>query len=79
MPRSHTAVPARYLSIKSANVILVIQEVANMLAVRLNLDTERRLSHLARETGRSKSYYVRQAIEDFLENREDYLLGACRT
>jgi RHH-type rel operon transcriptional repressor/antitoxin RelB len=42
-----------------------------MLAVRLDLDTENRLAHLARETGRSKSYYVKRAIED----REDYLLA----
>ncbi len=46
-----------------------------MLAVRLDLDTENRLAHLARETGRSKSYYVKRAIEDFLEDREDYLLA----
>jgi len=46
-----------------------------MLAVRLNHDTETRLAHLAKETGRSKSYYVKQAIENFLEEREDYLLA----
>jgi len=46
-----------------------------MLAVRLDSDTENRLAHLARETGRSKSHYVKQAIESFLEDREDYLLA----
>ena len=46
-----------------------------MLAVRLDNETETRLAHLSRETGRSKSYYVKQAIEDFLEDREDYLLA----
>lgn len=46
-----------------------------MLAVRLDSETETRLTHLSRETGRSKSYYVKQAIEDFLEDREDYLLA----
>lgn len=46
-----------------------------MLAVRLDSDTENRLTHLARETGRSKSHYVKQAIESFLEDREDYLLA----
>jgi RHH-type transcriptional regulator, rel operon repressor / antitoxin RelB len=45
-----------------------------MLAVRLDTIIEERLSHLAHETGRSKSYYVKQAIENFLEDREDYLL-----
>jgi RHH-type transcriptional regulator, rel operon repressor / antitoxin RelB len=46
-----------------------------MIAIRLNQDTENRLTKLAKETGRSKSYYVKQAIEHFLEEREDYLLA----
>ena len=46
-----------------------------MLAVRLDHSTEDKLSNLARETGRSKSYYVKQAIEGYLEEREDYLLA----
>ncbi len=46
-----------------------------MLAVRLESSIEDRLSRLANETGRSKSYYVKQAIEVFLEDREDYLLA----
>lgn len=46
-----------------------------MLAVRLDSDTESRLAHLAHETGRSKSYYVKQAIKSYLEDREDYLLA----
>lgn len=46
-----------------------------MLGVRLDEDLERRLENLARETGRSKSYYAREAIRQYLEDREDYLLG----
>jgi RHH-type transcriptional regulator, rel operon repressor / antitoxin RelB len=46
-----------------------------MLAVRLDPETEERLNRLAQETGRSKSYYVKQAIENYLEEREDYLLA----
>ncbi len=46
-----------------------------MLAVRLDSDVEDRLTHLAQETGRSKSYYVKKAIESFLEDKEDYLLA----
>jgi RHH-type rel operon transcriptional repressor/antitoxin RelB len=46
-----------------------------MLAVRLDEDMEQKLAKLAAETGRSKSYYVKQAIQTFLEDREDYLLG----
>ncbi|TVQ23899.1 MAG: ribbon-helix-helix protein, CopG family [Spirochaetaceae bacterium] len=46
-----------------------------MLAVRLDPETENKLNRLAHETGRSKSYYVKQAIESYLEEREDYLLA----
>ncbi len=46
-----------------------------MLAVRLDQVIEDELARLAHETGRSKSYYVKQAIENFLEEREDYLLA----
>ena len=46
-----------------------------MLGIRLDPDLERRLSNLAKKTGRSKSYYAREAIRQFLEDREDYLLG----
>ena len=46
-----------------------------MLAVRLDPETEERLNRLAHETGRSKSYYVKQAIANYLEEREDYLLA----
>lgn len=46
-----------------------------MLAVRLDEELEKRLNRLAKETGRTKSYYVKEAIRQFLEDREDYLLG----
>ncbi|MGH9453596.1 MAG: type II toxin-antitoxin system RelB family antitoxin [Terriglobia bacterium] len=46
-----------------------------MLGVRLDPEVEAKLEKLARETGRSKSYYAREAIRQFLEDREDYLLG----
>lgn len=46
-----------------------------MLAVRLDEQTEARLSKLATETGRSKSYYVKQAIAAYLQDREDYILA----
>ncbi len=36
---------------------------------------ETRLENLAKQTGRSKSYYAREAIRQYLEDREDYLLG----
>lgn len=46
-----------------------------MLGVRLEPELEARLEKLARKTGRSKSYYAKEAIRQFLEDREDYLLG----
>jgi RHH-type rel operon transcriptional repressor/antitoxin RelB len=46
-----------------------------MLGLRLEPGLERRLEKLARKTGRSKSYYAREAIRQYLEDREDYLLG----
>ena len=49
-----------------------------MLAIRLPSTLEDRLNLLAEKTGRSKSYYARQAIEAFLEDKEDYLLAVSR-
>ena len=46
-----------------------------MLAVRLDSSVEDKLTRLAKETGRSKSYYVKEAINNYLEEREDYLLA----
>lgn len=49
-----------------------------MLAVRLPEQLESRLSKLSEETHRSKSYYVKQALEVFLADREDHLLAIAR-
>jgi len=38
-------------------------------------ELEDKLESLARETGRSKSYYAREAIRQYLRDREDYLKG----
>lgn len=42
-----------------------------MIAVRLPKDLEERLERLAKETGRTKTYYVREAITEHLEELED--------
>lgn len=42
-----------------------------MLTIRLPENTERRLNSLASATKRSKSYYVREALERFLDDLED--------
>ncbi len=49
-----------------------------MIAVRLPEELEARLERVASETHRSKSYYIRKALEQFLEDQEDYLLAAAR-
>ena len=50
---------------------MTMSEVA--VEFRLPQDLADELDELARETGRSKSYYARQAIVEFLEDRADYL------
>jgi RHH-type rel operon transcriptional repressor/antitoxin RelB len=46
-----------------------------MLSVRLSREQEVALEQLAEQTGRSKSYYVKQALDEFLEDRADYLVA----
>ena len=46
-----------------------------MLAIRLSKDIEKRLDRLARTTGRTKTFYARQAILQHLEDLEDYYLA----
>ena len=40
---------------------------------RIPPELDHRLDDLARSTGRSKSYYLRRALGEWLEEREDYL------
>ena len=46
-----------------------------MLAIRLPEEIEQRLEALAKRTGRTKSYYVRQAILEQLDDLEDFYLA----
>jgi RHH-type transcriptional regulator, rel operon repressor / antitoxin RelB len=46
-----------------------------MLAIRLPQSIEKRLERLARRTGRTKTYYVREAILEHLEDLEDLYLA----
>lgn len=45
-------------------------------SVRLDPAIEARLDRLASETGRTKAFYLRQLIEQGLEDMEDAYLGA---
>ena len=46
-----------------------------MLALRLPPEIEKRLSEIAKKTGRTKSFYAREAILTHLENLEDAYLA----
>lgn len=49
-----------------------------MVAVRLPKELNERLERFAQKTHRTKSYYLREALEKYLEDREDYLLAIAR-
>lgn len=46
-----------------------------MLAIRLDSEIEARLDRLAKRTGRTKTYYAREAILEHLEDLEDTYLA----
>ena len=49
--------------------------VYSMLAIRLDAEIEERLERLAKRTGRTKTYYAREAILEHLADLEDYYLA----
>ncbi len=49
-----------------------------MLAIRLPDKIEKRLDRLAKRTGRTKTYYAREAILQHLEDLEDIYLAEKR-
>lgn len=49
-----------------------------MLAVRLPSEIENRLQTLAQATGRTKTFYVREAILEYLDDLEDLYLAEQR-
>jgi RHH-type rel operon transcriptional repressor/antitoxin RelB len=49
-----------------------------MLAVRLSKDLEKRITALSRRTGRTKTFYARQAIEEHLGDLEDLYITEAR-
>lgn len=46
------------------------------LSVRLPPEAEARLDALAKKTGRTKTYYLREMIQRGLDDMEDYYLAA---
>lgn len=49
-----------------------------MIAVRLPATIEKRLDRLAKRTGRAKSFYVREALLNHLEDLEDIYIAEKR-
>jgi len=49
-----------------------------MLAIRLDSDIEARLERLAVKTGRTKTFYAREAILEHLDDLEDIYLATER-
>jgi RHH-type transcriptional regulator, rel operon repressor / antitoxin RelB len=49
-----------------------------MLALRLPEDLEARLDKLAKATGRTKSFYAREAISEYIADLEDRFLAEKR-
>jgi len=49
-----------------------------VLTLRLDLQTEARVDQLAPKTGRTKSYYAREAILEHLDDLEDGYLALRR-
>lgn len=49
-----------------------------MLALRLPPDLEQRLDNLARKTGRTKSFYAREALLEYIDDLEDLYLAQQR-
>ncbi|WP_018289583.1 DUF6290 family protein [Verrucomicrobium sp. 3C] len=49
-----------------------------MLAIRLPAEVEKRLAALARATGRTKTFYAREAILEHLDDLEDLYLAEQR-
>jgi len=49
-----------------------------MLAIRLDAEIEKRLELLAKKTGRTKTFYAREAILAHLDDLEDIYLASER-
>jgi RHH-type transcriptional regulator, rel operon repressor / antitoxin RelB len=45
-----------------------------MLAIRLDKELEARLTEAAKRAGRTKTWFARRAIEEYIDELEDYAL-----
>ena len=58
--------------------VLYLYSEVTMLAIRLPQSIEKRLEKLARRTGRTKTFYAREAILQHIEELEDVFLAEVR-
>lgn len=49
-----------------------------MLAIRLSKEMEGRMDRLAKRTGRTKTFYARQALEEHIGDLEDIYVAEAR-
>ncbi len=49
-----------------------------MLAIRLSKEMESRMNRLAKRTGRTKTFYARQALEEHIGDLEDLYIAEAR-
>ena len=52
--------------------------MTQQISIRVPDDIASRLDSLASKTGRSKTFYVKEAVLEYLENMEDYYLAIDR-
>lgn len=60
------------------NKSLIIWYFMSNFTIRLPEELHKRLEALCLETDRQKSYYIKQALEEYLEEKEDYLIALGR-
>lgn len=53
-------------------------KVMSTISIRLSDDIEKRLDTLSQQTGRTKTYYVREAIWQHIDDIEDIYLSLSR-
>lgn len=48
------------------------------ISIRLDPETEKKLEKLSKKTGRTKTWYIRHAIDEYIEEWEDYHIAISR-
>ena len=56
----------------------VSENIMQAVTAKIPLEMNSRLEGLAKELDRNKSYLIRQAVADYLEEQEDYLIAVAR-